>query len=209
MTRNDANYQITDIAALEELYGAPSEPATIKELDYIHPVYRRLIEHSPFAVLATGSEAGLDASPRGDKAGFVVVEDEKTLLLPDRRGNNRFDSLRNILENPHVALFFLIPGIGETMRVNGRASISVDPALLDRFVVNGKPPRSVIIISVDAAFFQCSKAVVRSDLWNPEKRVERAVLPSTGTILDEISKGGFDGEAYDRELPERVQAMLY
>ena len=209
MTRNDTNHQITDIAALEELYGAPSEPATIKELDYIHPVYRKLIEHSPFAVLATGSEAGLDASPRGDKAGFVVVEDEKTLLLPDRRGNNRFDSLRNILENPHVALFFLIPGIGETMRVNGRASISVDPALLDRFVVNGKPPRSVIVISVDAAFFQCSKAVVRSDLWNPEKRVERAALPSTGAILGEISKGGFDGEAYDRELPERVQATLY
>ena len=209
MTRNDSSHLITDISALEELYGAPSKPATIKELDYIHPAYRKLIEHSPFAVLATASDDGLDASPRGDKAGFVVVEDEKTLLLPDRRGNNRVDSLRNIIANPHVALFFLIPGIGETMRVNGRASISVDPALLDRFIVNGKPPRSVIVISVDAAFFQCSKAVVRSDLWNAQTHIERSALPSTGAILGEISKDGFDGAAYDRELPERLRETLY
>ena len=203
------DHRITDIAVLERLYGAPPEPAIVKEIDYVHPVYRQFIEASPFIVLATHGSGGLDASPRGDKAGFVVVEDEKTLLIPDRPGNNRFDSLRNIIEDPRVALFFLVPGIGETMRVNGRAAVSVDPNLVGRFVVNGKPPRSVVVVTVETIFFQCSKAVVRADLWNPAKHLERSALPSTGSLLAEVSKGRVDASDYDRALPERVRTMLY
>ena len=205
----DAKHRITDIAVLEGLYGAPSQPAIVKEVDYIHPVYREFIEASPFVVLSTSGESGLDSSPRGDRAGFVTVENDKTLLIPDRPGNNRFDSLRNILEDPRVALFFLIPGIGETLRINGRATLSIDPNLVSRFVVNGKPPRSVIVIEVEAVFFQCSKAVVRADLWNPEKRLARTALPSTGTMLAEVSKGRVNAEDYDAALPERVRTMLY
>jgi uncharacterized protein len=209
MLRIDQDHRIDDISKLEALYGAPMQPAIVKEIDYIHPVYRQIIEASPFVVLSTCGHDGLDASPRGDRAGFVVVEDEKTLLIPDRPGNNRFDSLRNILEDPRIALFFLVPGIGETLRVNGRGAISVDPELLARFVVNGKPPRSVIIVSLETIFFQCSKAVVRADLWNSEKRLDRKALPSTGTILAEVSKGRVDAETYDKALPERVRTMLY
>ena len=209
MPHTDGNHVITEIAVLENTYGAPMQPAIVKELDYIHPVYRQFIERSPFVVLSTCGHGGLDASPRGDTPGFVVVEDERTLLIPDRPGNNRFDSLRNILEDPRVALFFLVPGIGESMRVNGRATISVDPDLLARFAVNGKPPRSVVIIRVDTIFFQCSKAIVRADLWNPDKRLDRSVLPSTGTMLAEVSKGRVDAGEYDKALPERVRTMLY
>lgn len=207
MTNDD--HVIGDIAILEKLYGPPVEASLAKEVDHIHPLYRRFIEASPFVVLATTGHAGLDASPRGDKPGMVVVEDDKTLLIPDRPGNNRFDSLRNILEDPRVALFFLVPGIGETMRVNGRATISVDPELLARFSVNEKQPRAVIVVRVDTAFFQCSKAVVRADLWNPDKRLDRSALPSAGSILAEISKGRIDAKEYDAALPERVRRMLY
>jgi uncharacterized protein len=209
MLQTDHEHRITDISVLESLYGAPHQPALVKEIDYVHPVYRRFIEAAPFVVLSTCGHDGLDASPRGDRAGFVTIENEKTLLIPDRPGNNRFDSLRNILEDPRVALFFLVPGIGETMRVNGRAEISVDPELLGRFEVNGKLPRCVIVVSVETIFFQCSKAVVRADLWNPDKRLDRSALPSTGTILAEVSKGRVDADDYDKTLPERVQTMLY
>ena len=208
LTKNDSHL-ITDISELENLYGAPSKPAVAKELDYIHPIYKQFIERSPFVVLSTSGEDGLDSSPRGDAAGFVIVEDENTLLIPDRPGNNRFDTLRNILEDSRVSLFFLIPGIGETIRVMGRATISVDPDLLARFVINGKPPRSVISVHVDTVFFQCAKALVRSDLWNPEKRLERSALPSTGTLLAEVSKGRIDAKEYDEAAPARVKATLY
>jgi uncharacterized protein len=200
---------ITDLATLERLYGAPSEASIVKEVDHIHPIYRKLIEVSPFAVLATSGPGGLDASPRGDGPGFVRVGDEKTLLLPDRRGNNRTDTLRNIVGDPRVALLFLIPGIGETLRVNGRASISIEPALLQRFAVEGKEPRSVLVIAVETVYFQCSRAVVRADLWNPEKHASRAALPSTGEILAALSNARLGGESYDRALPERVKATLY
>lgn len=209
MQIKDDSHLVDNIAVLEKLYGAPSQPAIVKEIDYIHPLYRQFIEHSPFVVISTSGHAGLDSSPRGDQAGFVVVEDEKTLLIPDRPGNNRFDSLRNLLEDPRIALFFVVPGIGETVRVNGRARISVDPQLLGRFVVNRKPPRSVVIVDVETIFFQCSKALVRSDLWNPDKRLDRSALPSTGTILAEVSKGRVDAAQYDAALPDRVRATLY
>jgi hypothetical protein len=202
-------HRITNVATLERLYGAPAGAAVEKEIDYIHPHYRAMIAASPFVILATSGPEGLDTSPRGDAAGFVTVEDEKTLLLPDRRGNNRVDSLRNIITDPHVALLFLIPGVGETLRVNGRAIISTAPALLERFSVGGKLPRSVIVVYVDTVFFQCSRAVFRAKLWDPAQHIERGSLPSLGTMLADISQSRINAENYDRGLYERLQAALY
>lgn len=159
--------------------------------------------------LATRRPEGLDCSPRGDGPGFVRVQDDKTLLLPDRRGNNRIDSLRNIVRDPHVALLFLIPGIGETLRVNGRAMISIAPALLESFAVDGKAPKSVIVMTVEAVYFQCARAILRSELWNPERHVARQTLPSAGQILAAVSQNRFDGETYDKALPERQRTTLY
>ena len=202
-------HRITDVDTLQKLYGAPSGAAVEKEINYLHPHYQRLIAASPFFVLATGGPDGMDASPRGDAPGFVVVEDDKTLLIPDRRGNNRVDSLRNIVANPRVALLFLIPGIGETLRVNGRAEISTDPALIERFGVEGKLPRSVIVVHVDTVFFQCARAIFRSKLWDPAQQVERRNLPSLGTIVSDVSEGRLDGKKYDEGLYERLQGALY
>jgi PPOX class probable FMN-dependent enzyme len=203
-------HSIASLAALEALYDqSPAEASILKETDRIVPVYRALIEASPFAALATRGPEGLDCSPRGDGPGFVRVRDEKTLLLPDRRGNNRIDSLRNIVRDPQVALLFLIPGLGETLRVNGRAAISTEPALLESFSVGGKAPKSVLVITAEAVYFQCARAVVRSDLWNPQKHVARSSLPSAGQILAALSRNGFDSEAYDRALPERQRTTLY
>ena len=202
-------HQITDVATLERLYGASAGAAVEKEINYIHPHYRAMIAASPFVVLATGGPEGLDTSPRGDTAGFVMVEDEKTLLIPDRRGNNRVDSLRNIIVNPHVALLFLIPGVGETLRVNGRAIISTAPTLLNRFSVGERLPRSVIVVRVDTVFFQCSRAVWRSKLWDPAQHIERSSLPSLGTMIEDISQARINGATYDSGLYERLKAALY
>ena len=200
---------LTDATALRELYGQPSEGAIAKEIDYVHPHYRAMIEASPFMVMATSGPDGLDVSPRGDPPGFVVVHDEKTLLIPDRRGNNRADSLNNLVADPRIALLFLIPGVGETLRVNGRAEICVDPAMLERFPAQGKLPRSVIVVHVERVYFQCPKALVRSDLWNPAKHVERRSLPSSGTILADITSGRVGGAEYDAAYPERLKATIY
>ena len=202
-------HRITDVETLERLYGMPSGAAVEKEIDYLHPHYQKLIATSPFFVLATGGLDSMDASPRGDAPGFVVVADEKTLLIPDRRGNNRVDSLRNIVANPRVALLFLIPGIGETLRVNGRAEISTDPALLGRFNVEGKLPRSVLVVRVDTCFFQCARAIFRSKLWEADRHVERSSLPSLGTILSDVTRARFDGKEYDKGLYERLKNALY
>jgi len=200
---------LTDAAALRELYGEPMEPAITKEIDYVHPHYRAMIEASPFMVMATSGPDGLDVSPRGDPPGFVTVADERTLLIPDRRGNNRADSLNNLIADPRIALLFLIPGVGETLRVNGRAEISIDPALLERFPAQGKLPRSVIVVHVERVYFQCPKALVRSDLWNPAKHVERRSLPSSGTIFGDISRGRIGGPEWDAAYPERLKATIY
>jgi PPOX class probable FMN-dependent enzyme len=200
---------LNDAAALRELYGEISEGAIAKEIDYVHPHYRAMIEASPFMVMATCGPEGLDVSPRGDPPGFVVVEDELTLLIPDRRGNNRADSLNNLIADPRIALLFLIPGVGETLRVNGRAEISVDPALLARFPAQGKLPRSVIVVHVERVYFQCPKALVRSDLWNSAKHIERKSLPSSGTILADITRGRLGGAEYDAAYPERLKATIY
>lgn len=201
---------IKDEAALSALYGESSAGAIAKEIDYIHPHYRAMIEASPFMVLATAGPEGLDASPRGDPAGsFVQVVDDKTVLIPDRRGNNRIDSLRNILRDDRVALLFLIPGIGETLRVNGRAAISVAPELIGRFEMKGTLPRSVIVVTAERVYFQCPKALVRSQLWNPDTQISRKALPSTGTILADITGGTVGGEQYDRDYPERLRTTIY
>src|SRR6201991_5243457 len=153
---------VATIEQLEAIYGFPGESSTVKVADRITPSYRVLIEKSPFLALATSGPEGLDCSPRGDLAGFVRIHDERTLMLPDRRGNNRVDSLRNIVRDPRVALLFLIPGIGNTLRVNGTAQLSVDPELLDSFAVEDKAPRSVTVVTVDTVYFQCARALVRS-----------------------------------------------
>lgn len=208
MDLNDS-YLISDPDALQTLYGVPSEASLMKEVDHVHPHYRAFIEAAPFVILATSGPDGLDASPRGDPAGFVTIADDKTLLIPDRRGNNRLDSLKNILADPRVALLFLVPGVGETLRVNGLARISIDPDLLARFSMADKPPRSVIVIDVKTVFFQCSRALLRSELWNPAKHIDRTTLPSAGRILADLSSGTFDGEAYDQAAPARISQTLY
>lgn len=200
---------VTSTEALEALYGAVARPSIAKEVDHIHPVYRPFIEASPFLVLATIGPDGLDATPRGDPAGFVHIEDDRTLLLPDRRGNNRIDSLHNIIADPRVGLLFLIPGIGETLRVNGTAAISVSEADLALFEHAGQLPRSVLRITVSSVFFQCSRAVIRAGLWSDETRIERSMLPSPGSILRQLSAGEVDGEAYDNALPKRLAETLY
>ena len=210
-----AAHSITSPDALAALYPNPPAPASLaKEIDRIDANYAALIAASPFCVIATSGADGLDCSPRGDEPGFVTVADERTLLIPDRRGNNRLDTLRNLLVDDRIGLLFVIPGVGETLRVNGRAAISADPALLARFTVDGKAPASVIVVRVERAYFQCSRAIVRAQLWDPARQVDRASLPSAGAILRDITARDaaietFDGEAYDKALPERVKATLY
>jgi uncharacterized protein len=197
---------ISTAAQLADLFGEVAPAVLQKEVPTIHPHYRALIEASPFAVLATSGPGGLDASPRGDAPGFVVVDDAHTLLLPERRGNNRVDSLRNLIADPRVALLFLIPGKGETLRVNGRATILVTPSLLERFAVDGKAPKCVLSIKVEAVFFQCARAILRSRLWHAQPA---AGLPSAGQMLASLSAGSIDGQAYDAALPARQKDTLY
>ena len=201
---------ISTVAELEALYPEPVyPPAKVKETVRITKAYRALIEASPFFALATSGPSGLDCSPRGDPKGFVRVVDDKTVIVPDRRGNNRIDSLRNLIHDPRVALLFLIPGVSETLRIVGRATISTDPALCASFAMQGKAPRSVLIVAVEQVFFQCAKAIVRSRLWDASLHVERLSLPTSGTILAEISEGAMGGEEHDRLSPERLKATIY
>ena len=196
-------FTITDLATLEALFGAVGEASIRKEVPSLHPVYRRWLEAAPFAVLATSGPGGLDASPRGDPAPLVTVQDEHTLLLPERRGNNRIDSLRNILADPRVALLFMIPGVGETLRVNGRAHISVDPALMQRLAMDGTPPKCVIVVRIESVLFQCARALQRSKLWAPPAADARSEVPSAGAMLAALTDSAIDGEAYDRAGPRR------
>jgi uncharacterized protein len=205
----DHAHVITTLADLESLFGPVNEASSRKEVPTLHPHYQALIKASPFAVLATAGREGLDVSPRGDPAGVVHVQDERTLLLPERRGNNRIDSLRNILADPRVALLFLIPGVGETLRVNGRAAISVEPALLERFAMNGQAPKCVLEIRVETAFFQCARAITRSNLWRTVPADAPRPVPTPGAILEALTQAGIDGAAYDREMPQRQQSTLY
>ena len=202
--------RINTIEQLEALYGLPGETSTVKEVAHVTPHYRAFVDASPFAVLATCGPEGLDCSPRGDLPGFVRVSDDgRTLVLPDRHGNNRADSLRNIVRDGRVALLFMIPGHGNTLRVNGRAHVSTAPELLASFEVEGKTPRSAIVINVEAAYFQCARALVRSDLWNPAKHVDVNALPTPGQILAALTDNRVGGDAYDRAWPARAKQSMW
>eukprot|EP01037_Dinobryon_pediforme_P006659 gene6659-6729_t len=204
--------KIDSIDQLEAIYGSHDtigEASTAKVVDRMIPQYRAYIEASPFAALATVGPEGLDCSPRGDGRGFVRVHDDRTLMMPDRRGNNRVDSLRNIVRDPRVALLFLIPGSGTTFRVNGQAHLSADPALLQSFAVDGAAPRTVIVIDIIEMYFQCARAIVRSELWNPDKFVAKGSLPTPGDVLASLSESRVGGAAYDEAWPARAAASLW
>jgi PPOX class probable FMN-dependent enzyme len=208
--QNGKGHTVTTMADLEALYGEkPYPPALLKEIDRVNETYRKLIEAAPFCVLATNGPDGLDCSPRGDPKGFVRVIDDHTVAIPDRRGNNRIDSLRNIIHDSRVALLFLIPGVSETLRVMGRATISTDPELCQSFLMEGKAPRSVLVIAVEKVFYQCAKAIVRSKLWDPSIKVERTTLPTPGAILAEITDGAHGGPEHDAAAPARLKATIY
>jgi hypothetical protein len=209
MTHNDAGQTITSVEELERIYTPVNPNSLMKELTHISDHYRAMIEAAPFLAIASVGEEGLDCTPRGDHAGFVRVVDKNTVMIPDRRGNNRIDTMRNIVRDPRVALLFLIPGVGETLRINGRAVISIDPDLLGSFAVDNKLPRSVLVVTVERVYFQCSKAIVRSKLWDASRHIARSALPSTGAIIAALSNGKVDGDAYDRELPLRIPQQLY
>jgi uncharacterized protein len=201
---------ITSLEALEALYGTPSERAITKEIDYIAPEYAAFIEASPFVVLSTVAPEGTDSSPRGDPPGFVRVQDPKTVLLPDRNGNNRTDSLRNVVRDPRVSLLFLVPGVGETLRINGTAELRTDPDLLASFEFQGKLPRSVLKITADRVYFQCQKALHRSKLWDPASQAEMRPVPTAGQILKALDKASaFDADEYDAGYPAHMKRTIY
>lgn len=199
---------ITSVDELTAIYGAVSEASTAKVTRSLTPAYRRMIEMSPFVALATVGPEGLDCSPRGDRGTVVRVEDDQTLALPDWRGNNRVDSLMNIVRDPRVALMFLIPGSNSVMRINGRAVVSVAPDLLQSFEMDGRHPRSVIVITIDEAYFQCARAVMRAELWDVDKQIAADSLPTPGEML-RAAKEDFDRETYDREWPERAAKTMW
>lgn len=209
MEQHSTAHQITTVAELEALYGQASGAAITKEVDYITEQYRVFIEKAPFLVVATCGPEGLDCSPRGDPPGFVRVLDRKRVLIPDRRGNNRIDSLRNLVRDPRLSLLFLIPGVGETLRINGRARILVDPALAASFTINDKVPQTLIEVTVDTIYYQCPKALIRSRLWLSEAQVARSELPSSGQILAGITNNQIDAAAHDAAYPERVRQTIY
>lgn len=199
---------ITSVEQLKAIYDGVSEASLAKVTRTLTPEYRQMIEASPFVAFATVGPEGLDCSPRGDLGGAVRIQDEATLLLPDWRGNNRIDSLINIVRDPRVALMFLVPGSNTAMRINGRAVISVDTALLDSFEMDGRHPRSVTVITINEVYFQCARALMRAELWNPEHFVDPKNLPTPGTLL-KAAKADFDKETYDREWPERAAKTMW
>ena len=200
--------RITSEAELEAIYGAAVPRSVTKEIDRLNGPYRRFIERSPFCILGSVGPEGVDTTPRGDPAPLVRIVDDRTLMLPDRRGNNRIDTLRNIVRDGRVALIFLVPGSGSTVRVNGRAEISVDAALLESFEMQGKPPRSVIVIHIETVYFHCVKAFHRAKLWEAGTWLDKADLPSPGDMLKAVEPE-FDAETYDRGYPEHMAKTIY
>lgn len=195
---------IGDERALREVIGAPAETVLAKIADRLNHLTRQFIERSPFVCVATARpDGGLDVSPRGDPAGFVQILDERTLLIPDRPGNRIADTLTNLLADPRIALLFLIPGVGDTFRVNGRATVIDDQELLAASAVAGKIPRLGLLVEIEEAYTQCPKALIRSDLWNPERHIARSDLPPQGEILRSLTSPDFDAAGYERERAER------
>ena len=200
---------IEDPERLREIYGTPSERSLKKQLSHFDRHCRAFIARSPFLVIASSDPSGrCDASPKGDAPGFVQVLDDETLLIPDRLGNNRVDTIGNLLERPGIGLIFFVPGLNETLRVNGRAQVTTDPPLLEPLAVNGKVPRSGILVSAEEIYFHCGKALIRSDLWNSEKQLRRSEFPSLGRILAE-QIGGISVEESERLTTESYQTRLY
>ena len=203
------NATVTAVDELTTLYARPLERVLRKEIDHVDATGCAFIAASPFLVLATGSSQGLDCSPKGDKPGFVQVDnDGRTLLIPDRRGNNRIDSLKNLVEDPRIGLIFLVPGANETYRVNGRARVSADPDLRRRFVVDGKVPATVIVVAVEQAFQHCPKALVRSDLWRAGSAGRPNGVPTLGDFAAARTPGT-DSAAYDADYARRMPGELY
>jgi PPOX class probable FMN-dependent enzyme len=201
--------RITTLEELDALYGTPVPAAITKEIDYISDHYKAFIDKAPFVVVATVGPEGMDCSPRGDPAGFVRVRDRKTVLIPDRRGNNRVDTLRNLVRDPRISLLFMIPGIDQTLRINGRAELVIDAELNASFAINGKLPRCVLVVTADRVYTQCPKALVRSRLWKADAQVARSELPSPGEMIAALSKGAVDGAEYDRAYPKRLEETIY
>lgn len=194
--------KITQADTLRDLYGEPVPASLVKEMTFLTDEYAAFIKASPFVVISTSGAEGLDASPRGGPPGFVRVVDKTTLMLPDRSGNNRVDSLSNVVSDPRIAMLFLVPGVSETMRVNGRAKVSVDADLIQSFAdLNGKLPRSVMVVSIDRCYVHCSQSLARSKLWDPAAQIDRKALPSIGQML-QACRAEFDGAAYDRRNAE-------
>ncbi len=200
--------RITTLAELKALYAHPAQASLDKETPVLNPQYSRLIEAAPFCAIASTGPEGMDCSPRGDGPGFVRILDERTLAIPDRRGNNRLDTLRNIITDPRVALLFLIPGWNETLRINGRAHLSTAPDLLASFAVNGAVPVCAVIIEIDTIYFQCARALKRSKLWEGQSRIAPGALPTAGQLIRSV-KDDFDDAGYDAALPERQEKTLY
>ncbi len=200
---------IRTLAELEALYEAPVPTSITKEVDHLTELHRAYVAAAPFVVVATSGPGGLDCSPRGDPAGFVRVADERTLLMPDRRGNNRLDTLRNLVVDPRIGLLFLVPGVGVTLRVNGTAQLSTDLELRESFAVGDKLPATVIVVTTTSVYTQCPKALIRSRLWDPAQHRDPADLPTVGQIMEAITDGAFDGKAHDAAYPERVRQTIY
>ena len=199
-------HAISDEAQLREIIGEPTALVVTKISDRLNDLTRQFIERSPFVCVGTATrDGGLDVSPRGDPAGFVRILDERTLLMPDRPGNRIADTLTNLLVDPRIALLFLIPGVSDTFRVNGTADIIDDPDLLAGSEVAGKVPRLGLLVSIEEAYTQCPKAIVRSELWNPERHIDRSALPSSGAIFRSLNDPSFDADEYDREREGRYQ----
>ena len=197
------------LAELDALYEAPIPTSIIKEVDHLTDLHRAYVDASPFVLVATSGPGGLDCSPRGDPAGFVRIADERTLLMPDRRGNNRLDTLRNLVVDPRIGLLFLVPGVGVTLRVNGTALLTTDAALRQSFAVGDKLPTTVIVITITSVYTQCPKALIRSRLWDATQHRDPADLPTVGQIMEAITEGAFDGKAHDAAYPERVRQTIY
>ena len=200
---------VRDVQELRELYGAPLERSVRKQIDHLDEYCRAYIAASPMVIVGTQFGGAADNSPRGDVPGFVQVADDHTLLIPDRRGNNRLDTLQNIVRNPSIGLLFLIPGVNETFRVNGEAVLSRDPELCATFIMQGNAPRTVIVVKVKEVYIHCSRALVRADLWNPAKHVTRDALPSMGVVMAAHTSGFVDAQTFDDEARTRVPATLY
>lgn len=202
------SHTITTLAELEALYGEVNTNSLRKETNHLTPEYRRMLEASPFCTVATSGPGGLDCSPRGDPRGFIRVVNSRAIALADRRGNNRLDTLRNLIADPRIALLCLIPGVNETLRINGRATLTREPSLLDAMAMDGKQPNCVVLIAIEAVYFQCARALIRSRLWDPANRVDRKSLPTAGE-MSRSADPTFDAEPYDAALPARQAATLY